>query len=175
MIRKQMLLTGLVLLIIVLAMALPGCIRNKAPQPGAYFKGTIEIDDKVSSAEIGFDISEDGTSIKNLYITLNNLNHEGFIAERVHDNLPGLIISIKGNKFTHSLPAIGSEFTNFIIGKPYDEFPTFDSLNNISQIEGKFLSSTQASGTIKIYIWVPSSDRAFELGEFLWETKSLNQ
>ena len=68
MIRKQMLLTGLVLLIIVLAMALPGCIRNKAPQPGAYFKGTIEIDDKVSSAEIGFDISEDGTSIKNLYL-----------------------------------------------------------------------------------------------------------
>ena len=175
MIRKQMLLTGLVLLIIVLAMALPGCIKNKAPQPGAYFKGTINMADKASSGEIGFDIAEDGASIKNLYITLNNLEHESFIAERVHDNLPGLLIPIKGGKFSHSLPAIGNEFTNFIIGKPYDEFPTFDSLNNISQIEGKFLSTTQASGTIKIYIWVPSSDRAFELGEFPWETKTLNQ
>jgi hypothetical protein len=175
MIRKQMLLFGLTILTIVLVMSLVTCIGSAKPTPGASFSGAINIGDKASNGEIGFDISEDGTSIKNLYITLNNLNHEGFIAERVHDNRPGLLISIKGNKFTHSLPAIGSEFTNFIIGRPYDEFPTFDSLNNISQIEGKFLSSNQASGTIKIYIWVPSSDRAFELGEFLWETKTLNQ
>ena len=175
MIKRKLLFFGLTILVIVLVIFLVACIGNAKPAPGSSFRGTINMADKASSGEIGFDIAEDGASIKNLYITLNNLEHESFIAERIHDNLPGLLIPIKGGKFSHSLPAIGNEFTNFIIGKPYDEFPTFVSLNNISQIEGKFLSTTQASGTIKIYIWVPSSDRAFELGEFPWETKTLNQ
>lgn len=172
MIRKRMLLLGLAALAMVfLAMVLVTCIGNATPAPGASFSGIINMGDKASSGAISFNISEDGASIIDLNIILNELKCDGLSAGRVHDYLGGLLTSIKGGRFSSSIPAVGREVENYNLDKSPSEFPTVTSLDTVGQIEGKFSSATKASGTIKIYMWVVFTDRACELGEFPWEAE----
>jgi len=130
------------------------------------------VGDKASSGAISFKVSEDGASITDLNIILNGLKCDGLSAGRVHDYLGGPLTSITGDGFSASIPAMGGEIENYNLDKPPSEFPTVASLDTVGQIEGKFSSAKQASGTIKIYMGVVMTDRACELGEFPWEVEA---
>lgn len=174
MIRKQILFFGLTILTIALVISLVTCIGSAKPAPGESFSGAIIMGDKASSAVIGFKISEDGTSIKDLKTTINDLKLDGLTAGQVYDYHGGLLISIEGGRFNASIPAIGGSVKDYKLDKSPSEFQTVAALDNISQIEGKFLSATKASGTIKIYMWLLLTDYAIEVGEFSWEAESTN-
>ena len=171
MIRKQMLFFVLTMLAILLVMFLITCTGNAKPAPGASFSGTINMDNKASSATISFKISEDGTSIKDLKTTVNELKLDGLTAGQVYDYHGGKLILIEDGKFSVSIPAVGGSVKNYKLDKSPSEFQTVSALDNIGQIEGKFLSSTKASGTIKIYMWLLLTDYAIEVGEFSWEAE----
>ena len=174
MIRKQMLFFGLTMLAILLVMFLVTCIGNAKPAPGASFSSTINMDNKASSATIGFKISDDGTSIKDLKTTINELKLDGLTAGQVYDFNGVLLTPIEGGRFNASIPAVGGSVKDYKLDKSPSEFQTVAALDNIGQIEGKFLSATKASGTIKIYMWLLLTDWAVEVGEFAWEAESTN-
>ena len=171
MIRKQMLFFGLTILAILLVMFLVACFENAKPAPGASFSGMINMDDKASSATIDFKISEDGTSIKDLKTTINELKLDGLTAGQVYDFNGVLLTPIEGGRFNASIPAVGGSVKDYKLDKSPSEFQTVSALDDIGQIEGKFLSATKASGTIKIYMWLLLTDWAIEVGEFSWEAE----
>ena len=175
MIRKRMLFFGLTILAIVLVMFLVTCLGVAKPAPGVSFSGMINMGDKASSATIGFKISEDGTSIKDLKTTVNELKLDGLTAGQVYDFNGVLLTPIEGGRFNASIPAVGGSVKDYKLDKSPSEFETVAALDNIGKIEGKFLSVTKASGTIKIYIWLLLTDYAIEVGEFTWEAESTNQ
>jgi hypothetical protein len=155
-----------------LALVLAACAGNVNPPPGASFSGAIDVGEKASSGAISFKVSEDGASITDLDITLRELKCDGLSAGRVHDYLGDMQISITDGKFSASIPAMGREVENYKLDTPPSAFPTVASLDNVGQIDGKFSSSTQASGTIKIHMWVVMTDRACELGTFPWKAEA---
>jgi len=144
--------------------------------PGSTFSGAIETGDKASSGLISFKIAGDGASITDVNITLTELNCDGLSLGRIHDSLGFLAIPLKEGEFNGATPALGrgqmSESTNYKLDNPPSAFPTVESLYKVGQLEGKFSSSTQASGTIKIHVWVMmTEDRACELGTFPWKAE----
>ena len=171
MVRKQMLFFGLTILAIILVMFLVTCLGNAKPSPGASFNGIIDMGDKASSGEISFKISEDGTSIKDLKTTVNELKLDGLTAGQVYDFNGVLLTAIENRRFSASIPAVGGSVKDYKLDKSPSEFQTVAALDNIGQIEGKFLSATKASGTIKIYMWLLLTDYAIEVGEFSWEAE----
>jgi len=174
MIRKQILFFGLTILVIALVISLVTCIGSAKPAPGASFSGAIIMGGKASSAVIGFKISEDGTSIKDLETTINDLKLDGLTAGQVYDFNGVLLAPIEGGRFNASIPVIGGSVKDYKLDKSPSEFQTVAVLDNIGQIEGKFLSATKASGTIKIYMWLLLTDYSIEVGEFSWEAESTN-
>jgi hypothetical protein len=116
-----------------------------APKGGATFTGTIQITGKASSGTIQFSISGDGASITSVTITLNNLKTDGFSAGSMTQEASGPFTITKGN-FTASPSSIG-------------------------QLEGRFTSSTKASGTIDITLEIPFAGTA-ELGEWPWSAEA---
>lgn len=154
-----------------MVISLSACIGVAKPAPGAYFSGTIDIGNKASSAAISFKISEDGTSIKDLETTINELKLDGLTAGQVFDYHGGFLTSIEDGKFSASIPVVGGSVKNYNLDKSPSEFQTVTNLENIGKIEGKFLSTTKVSGTIRIYMWLLLTDYAVEVGEFSWEAE----
>lgn len=172
MIRRQILFFGLTVLVIILVISLVTCMGTSKPIPGASFSGTISMGEKANNATIDFKISEDGTSIKDLKTTINDLKLDGLTAGQVYDYHGGLLTSIESGRFNASIPAVGGSVKDYKLDKSPSEFQTVTDLDNVGQIEGKFLSATKASGTIKIYMWLLLTDYAIEVGEFIWEAES---
>lgn len=170
--QKRFLFLGLA----VLLLAITACGANTSPAAGSFFSGEIDMGDKASSGTISFKISEDGISVTAINITLLELKCNSLNIERIHDNLGNGLISITSGGFSASIPAMGaSQFTEsqnyHLTASPFD-FPSFSDMGSVGQLEGKFSSATDASGTIKLYIWAVMTDRACELGEFTWKATS---
>ena len=159
-----------------LALVITACGGKAVPAPAASFSGAIDMGDKASSGTLSFKVSEDGASITGVNITLQELKCGGLTIGRIHDNLGGMLISMRDGGFSASIPAMGSsQFTesqNYnLTSSPFD-FPTFPDMGSVGQFEGKFSSATHASGTIDMYVWAIMTDRACELGKFTWEAES---
>jgi hypothetical protein len=139
------------------------------PKPGITFDGTIETSGKAKSGTLKFTISEDGFFIASLGVTLNDLQCDGLSAGSYSDFLGTLRASVTDGKFTASLPAMGGMISNF--KQEYKPRPTLASLSDVGKIEGAFISPTEASGTIKIFLGIPMSRTACEFGNFDWSAK----
>jgi len=159
-------------LLVASGLVLTACAGRVTPAPGATFSGPIEISGKASSGTISFAVSDDGASITDLSITLSDVRCDGLSVGRIHDYLAGPLTSMTDGEFSATIPAMGggrfSESENYSLDTPPSAFPAVASLETVGQIEGEFSSATQASGTIKIYMWVMMTDRACELGVFPW-------
>ena len=171
MIRKQAFFHILLIIILFIVIFLVSCIGNIKPTPGASLSGSIDMGNKASSATISFKISEDGASIEDLETTINDLKLEGLAAGQVYDYHGGFLTSIENGRFSVSIPVVGGSVKDYKLDKSPSEFQTVTDLDNIGQIEGKFLSTTKASGTIRIYMWLLLTDYAVEVGEFSWEVE----
>lgn len=118
---------------------------SAAPKGGATFTGAIEISGKASNGTIQFSISEDGTSITSVTITLKDLKSDGFSAGSMTQEASGPFPITKGN-FTASPSGVG-------------------------ELEGHFTSSTKASGTIDITLDIPFAG-TIEFGEWPWSAEA---
>ena len=116
-----------------------------APTPGASFSGPVEISGTASSAIISLVVSADGASITSVGVTLNDLKTESFSAGSMTKEVTGSI-PIKDGSFSGSLSGLG-------------------------EIDGRFASPTEASGTVKLNVEIPYSVPA-DLGEFSWNAKA---
>ena len=163
------------MLALVTVISLSACMGAAKPAPGTSFSGTIDMGSKASSAEISFKISDNGTSIEDLNTAINQLKLDGLTAGQVFDYHGGFLTSIEDGKFSASIPVVGGSVKNYNLDKSPSEFQTVTDLNDIGKIEGKFLSATKASGTIKIYMWLLLTDYAVEVGEFSWEAEYSDQ
>jgi len=116
-------------------------------QPGAKFSGPIQISGKASGGTIGFTISEDGTSIA-LEITLSNLKCDGMTASSMSTQASGPL-SIVDDGFSASF-------------------------SNLGEVEGRFASPTEASGTINISwkISILGQTTVCELGTWDWSAEA---
>lgn len=170
--QKRILFLGLASL--VLAMA--ACGGKAAPAAGSTFSGAIKVGAKAGSGTISFRVSENGSSITGVDITLQELNCGGLAIGSIHDNLGEALISMSNGGFSASIPAMGrgqmTESRNYNLSTSPFDFPAFSDMANVGKFEGKFTSATHASGTIDIYIWAVMTDRACELGKFTWDAES---
>jgi hypothetical protein len=116
-------------------------------QPGAAFSGPIKISGKASGGTISFAISEDGTSIT-LEITLSDLKCDGMSASSMSTQASGPL-SITDYSFNASFSDLG-------------------------EVEGRFASTTEASGTIdlSLKISVLGQTTACELGTWDWSAEA---
>jgi len=116
-------------------------------QPGATFSGPIKISGKVSGATISFAISEDGTSIA-LEITLSDLKCDGMTASSMSTQASGPL-SITDGSFSASF-------------------------SNLGEVEGRFASPTEASGTIdlSLKISILGQTTVCELGSWDWSAET---
>jgi hypothetical protein len=147
-----------------------------SPANGAMFNGTISTGEKAKSGTISFSVSQDGTSLTQLGITLDELKCGALTIGRIHDNLGEVQVSLVGGSFSGSIPALGAaQFTESqdysMAASPFD-FTAFEDMSKVNQLDGKFTSATHASGTIHLYVQAVMTDRACELGEFTWEADS---
>ncbi len=158
----------LLLLSILAALLLASCTHTFPPQAGAVFTGKIAIGDLASSAGISFNITDDGSTIENLTISLADLDCNYLKAEL----MSGAVyvgIPVADGSFSASLPVLGNTFSNFETKVPPQDLPEI-SEGRPGQFSGKFTSPTQASGSIHLYITVPMWGK-FELGTFDWEAE----
>jgi len=116
-------------------------------QPGATFSGPIKISGKASGATISFTISEDGTSIS-LEITLSDLKCDGMTASSMSTQASGPL-SITDGSFSASF-------------------------SNLGEVEGRFASPTEASGTIdlSLKISILGQTTVCELGTWNWSAEA---
>jgi len=125
----------------------PSQVSALGLQPGAAFSGPIKISGKASGGTISFTISEDGTSIT-LDITLSNLKCDGMTAGSMSTQASGPL-SITDGSFSASF-------------------------SNIGEVEGRFASPTEASGTINLSwkISILGQTTACELGTWDWSAEA---
>ena len=169
------------------------CGGQAEPTPGATFRGSIETGTRAGGGAIDFAISEDGTSISDLGITLSDVACDGLTAGMTTDHFSGSLASIADGRFGGAIAAVltasghqsqgvltsgGSmtgtgpggttSFQDYRLGASPEEFPVVASLETVGQLEGEFSSASEAAGTIRIHVWVIGTDRACELGTFPW-------
>ncbi len=139
----------LLLLIVGAILPLTACGGDGAPatspQPGAVLTGPVEISGKASSGTISLTVSEDGASITSVGITLTDLKCDGFSA----------------GSFTKEA---GGEF-------PAAKGKVAASLSGIGEINGRFTSPTEASGTIELALEIPYAEPC-KLGTSNWSAKA---
>lgn len=116
-----------------------------APKPGVTLTGPIAITGKASGATITLQVSDDGTGIKSVGVTLQDLKCNGFSAGSMTKQVQGSFAISQGQIAT--------------------------SVSGIGEIRGRFTSSTEASGTVKLTLQIPMSGPC-ELGEFAWSAKA---
>ena len=115
-----------------------------SPEPGATMTGPIEIFEGASDGTISFTISEDGTSLASVSVTLSDLECDGFSAGSI-TKTAGASISIAEGNFQGSVADIG-------------------------EIEGEFTSSTVANGTINLMLEIPFFGTC-DLGTWNWSAQ----
>ncbi len=137
------------IILVAVALTLAGCGGGSAqPKPGATFSGPIQIDaDKAESAYLSFTISDDGTAITKVAVSLTNFHCEAMSG---------------GQMSLHS----GG---NFPISNGLDLSPS-----NIGQITGRFSSPTKASGTINIQLEINTGfgSARCEMGAWKWSAEA---
>jgi hypothetical protein len=147
-------------------------IKAVDPQPGAVFSAVIAAGDKASSGALSFKISESGTVINDLRISLENANCNNMITMgSVMDFMSNPGISIAGGAFEGSLPAMGGMVTNYRFN-PGDSFPTpVPDPMTVGKIAGRFTTPIAASGKITIFLGAAMSGGIVcELGTFDWNS-----
>jgi len=156
-VKRPVTRTGRVVLLLFLGMTLAGCgggggatqdvARTEpgkeavAPTPGGMFSGPVEVTGAASSATISLVVSADGASITSVGVSLKDLKTETFSAGSMEKQVSGSI-PIKDGSFSGSLSGLG-------------------------EIEGRFTSPSEGSGTVKLNLEIPFSAPA-DLGEFGW-------
>ena len=116
------------------------------PKPGASLTGPIDIkSEKASSGAINFTISDDGTSVTWISITLNDVDVGVFTAGSM------------SQEKSISIPVSGGAFS--------------DSVDGMGKIEGRFTSPTEASGTINLALDVYQVGPV-EFGTWNWSAKA---
>jgi hypothetical protein len=119
---------------------IPG-VDDVAPEPGATLAGPVDMAGKAASATIYLVVSADGASITTVGIILDDLKTEtvsiGSLTEQFGGN-----VAISHGAFAGTVSGLG-------------------------EIEGRFTSATEASGTVKLNLDLPYSAPA-DLGEFTW-------
>jgi len=128
-------------------MLLAAC-RPQLPAPGTVFNGSIEISGTASSGAIHFAISEDGASVTELTITLQDIRCEGMTASSMMKK-PDQPYPITNGKFTAAIEDRG-------------------------EVSGQFLSPTKAAGTItlKIELSVLGSKIVCDMGTAKWSAEA---
>ena len=115
-------MTKRMLCLTLMVLALAACTAE--PKPGAQFTGDIDLGGKTSRATITFTISDDGKTITSVGIDLSDVKCNGSSAGRM-SSWAGGQFSIANGAFTASPSSIG-------------------------EVQGRFTSPTQASGTIHL-------------------------
>jgi hypothetical protein len=120
------------------------------PQPGAILKGSIEDSENASGMMMSLELSEDGTSITTLTFILTSVS-----------KCEGMNITISE----------GSEMSLAEAGPfPVTEGRIDASLPNGGELKGRFISPTEASGTITVK-GLAYSD-ACQIGPSNWSAKA---
>jgi len=132
------------LLLITLAFLLASCAPKVVPAAGASFSGPIAISEGASSAILLFAVSEDGSSITSVGVTLSNVECDGMSA--------GSMSTMSSGQF----PIAEGEFAG--------------SASSVGEIQGRFTSPTEASGVIdlRLEVSVLGQTLVCELGEWDW-------
>jgi len=125
--------------------ATPTPVLILGPQPGAILTGPIEISGKATSGTITLTISEDGSSIASVSIALVELKCDGFSAGSMTQEMGGPFPVAEGN-ISASLPGGG-------------------------ELKGRFISPTEASGTINLVLEIPLAGTC-DLGRWDWSAKA---
>jgi len=154
-VNKLFLLSLALVLMLSMAMSVVGCggeetapvssSKSVSPKAGATFTGPIDISGKASSGTIEFTVSADGTSITSVSITMKDLECNGFSAGSMTKETSGTF-AIDGSRVSASPSGIG-------------------------EIEGRFTSSTEASGTIDMTLEIPFFGPC-SLGEWNWSAEA---
>jgi hypothetical protein len=133
--------------------ACSGAAKAVNPQPGAAINATITTGDKASNGKLSFKVSDAGTAITDLQISLENANCNNMITMgSVMDSMSNPGITITDGAFEGSLPAMGGMVTDYRFN-PGDTFPTpVPNPDSVGKIAGHFTTPTSASGTITIYL-----------------------
>jgi len=142
-------MSWLLLVVVALVLSITACgegASSVAPQSGAVLTGPLEISDKASSGTISLTVSEKGTSIASVSVTLNDLKCERFSAD----------------SFTKE---VGDAF-------PVADGKVVASLSGIGKINGRFTSPTEASGTIDLVLEIPFGGGTCELGTRNWSVEA---
>jgi hypothetical protein len=142
------------------------------PLPGASFSGAIDVGDKASSGMLSFKVSDAGTAITDLRISLENANCNNMITMgSVMDFMSNPGITITDGAYEGSLPAMGGMVKDYRFN-PGDSFPTpVPNPNTVGKIAGHFTTPTAASGTITIFLGAAMSGGIVcELGTFDWSS-----
>lgn len=116
-----------------------------APKPGATLTGAVVITGKASGATITLQVSDDGTAIKSVGVTLQDLKCNGFSAGSMSKQVQGSFAISKGQIAAN--------------------------VSGIGEITGSFTSPTEASGKVNLTLQIPMSGPC-ELGEFTWSAKA---
>jgi hypothetical protein len=170
--RNRTLLQRIVTLILITAF-LAACNSSAGsvePKPGASFNGAIDVGDKASSGTLSFNVTETGTAISNLRISLQSANCKNMITMgSVSDYQSNPGITITNGSFESPLPAMGGMVTDYKFN-PGDSFPTpVPDPYTVGKFTGRFTKPTTASGTITIFLGAAMSGGIVcELGTFNW-------
>lgn len=149
---------------------LAGCGGQVEPTAGATFRGPIETGAGASAGTITFTVSDDGASITDLGIQLTDVACDGLTIGSTSDVYGGSVVPLDSGGFSGAIPAVGrggmSQFSNYSLTVSPDAFPVVG--DEPGQIDGKFSSAGEATGTITIHVQAAGTDRACELGTFPW-------
>ncbi len=161
---------GMALICLLLAACGTPGAKSVPPKPGASFSGAINTGDKAGSGRLSFIVSESGTAIITLGISLESANCNdmltmGSVAD--YQSNPG--ITITDGTFEGTLPPMGGMVTDYRFNPP-DPFPSaVPNPMTVGRLIGRFSSPTSASGTITIYLGaIGSGGIVCELGTFDW-------
>ena len=122
----------------------PTITSTPSPTPEWSFSGPIAISEGASSAILHFAVSEDGSSITSVGVTLSNVECDGMLAESMSTASSGRFPITEG------------------------EFEV--SASGLGELQGRFTSPTEASGVIDLR-WegsVLGQTLVCELGEWDW-------
>jgi hypothetical protein len=112
------------------------------PPANAVLTGPIDITENASGGTITLSTSEDGSAISWVEVELRDVDCNGFSA--------------------------ASSSTGLSVNSDVSDGSIDLSVSRIGKIEGRFTSSTRASGTIEIVMNIPLTEEKCELGTWDW-------
>lgn len=153
---------SVILVFALLTFLTSGCNRTSAPsaaqaispQPGSSFTGNLEGEKEAGSGTISFDISEDGTAINNLNITLNDSSANCGGASTGTLGFGQLSLPFDG-------PYLIKEGNFSLV------------ISKSGELKGKFVSPTEASGSINLILEITlfGNAQTCDFGTWNWSAK----